>query len=91
MTQAEALQKLTAISETLDKVKVESSGSLTKIDELKALLAQQGNLNPEVEAKINEIESKVKAVDDLIVDTPAETPGGPSEAEAGTLDNPGNQ
>lgn len=75
-TQA-ALEKLDAILTTVGKVKTETTASLAKIEELKALAEANKDTPAEVVSKIDEVFTAVKAADDLIPDAPAEeTQGG---------------
>jgi hypothetical protein len=74
MTQAEATAALTATNETLVKVSNETDALLREIEKLKAELAAAGGaggtITPELEAAINAVDTRAKAIDGLVADVP---------------------
>lgn len=89
MNDQELIAKLTAMGLVVDKIKLESTGSLQLITDLRAALANQGTISPAVEAVVTALEAKLKSVDDLVADQePAETPPGEG---TGTVDPGANQ
>jgi hypothetical protein len=74
MTQAEATAALTATNETLVKVSNETDALLREIEKLKQELANAGGpggtITPELEAAINAVDTRAKAIDGLVADVP---------------------
>jgi seryl-tRNA synthetase len=74
MTQAEATAALTKTNETLVKVSNETDALLREIEKLKQELANAGGsggtITPELEAAINAVDTRAKAIDELVADVP---------------------
>ena len=69
-TQAELTAQVQAISATLTKIGTETSTLLTKIDELKAVIAAGPPVTPELQAAVDALAAQAKVVDDLVPDAP---------------------
>lgn len=74
MTQSEATAALTKTNETLVKVSNETDALLREIENLKQQLANAGGpggtITPELEAAVNAVDARAKAIDELVADTP---------------------
>lgn len=74
MNQDDALTAINAANVKLDKIKVESEGSVQLAKDLQAVIdsqnAQGQIINPELAAAINALTAKVQAVDDVVQDVP---------------------
>lgn len=64
MTNEEAVGKITALTAQVGKIG-------TEVQALKDVITSQGNVSPEVEAALANLENAVKGVDDLNPDAPA--------------------
>lgn len=67
-TQAELASSLTAISEQVAKIGVESGKTLEKVTALEDALRNAGNTTPEVDAALAALKAQVQIVDDLVPD-----------------------
>lgn len=65
MTNQEAIDKLNAMAAQMGKVSTEVQGLI-------AIIQNQGNVSPEVEAGINNVQSAIQGVDDLNPDAPTQ-------------------
>lgn len=71
LTQAEATAALTATNETLAKVSTETDALLKEITRLtEALENAGGSVTPELEAAIAAVDTRAKAIDELVADVP---------------------
>ena len=72
LTNEEAVAALTATNETLVKVSNETDALLREITRLNEALANQpaGSVSPELEAAINAVDTRAKAIDELVADVP---------------------
>lgn len=70
-TQTEAAAALVTVSNTLDKVREETTGLLVEIATLKDLAANAANtVSPELAAAIDAVSQKAAAIDALVPDAP---------------------
>lgn len=74
MTQAELTAKVTEISDTLAKVKGETTTLIAKVDELNAVIAAGGPVSSELQAAVDALAAQAKAVDDLVPDAAPPAP-----------------
>lgn len=74
MTQQEAVTKLNETVAKLTKIGGETSSLLTKIDELKTVIAAGGNASPELEAAVAALTTQADVVDGLVDDLPTPPP-----------------
>lgn len=73
-TQSELVSQLNDVSAKLDKVAAESQATLDAVAELKAVIASQGEVSPELQAAVDKVAAQVQKVDDLVPDAPAPLP-----------------
>jgi methyl-accepting chemotaxis protein len=69
-TQAELAAGIAEITETVKRIKTESTTTLQKVTDLETALANAGNVTPEVQQAFDDLKAQVKAVDDLVPDAP---------------------
>lgn len=67
-TQAELITQINNINQQLTKVGQETSTLLTKIDELKQVIAA-GPVSPELQAAVDALAHQAQVIDDLVPDT----------------------
>jgi len=67
-TQAEAAAQLTAVNERLAKIGGETQALTEKIVELQAVLADQNQVSPELQAAIDAVVARAESVDSLVPD-----------------------
>lgn len=82
-TQQDAAAQLTAVNEKLTKIGTETSGLLTKIEELKAAVAAGAAVTPELQAAIDAVAAQAEVVDGLVPDVAAPAPA-PTDPAAPT-------
>ena len=71
MSNQEAVAALNATNETLTKVGTETDALLKEIQRLnEALQNAGGQITPELEAAIEAVDTRAKAIDDLVADVP---------------------
>jgi len=78
-SQKELATQLDEVTAQLQKVGNESALTLQKVNDLEAIIAQGGEVGPELQAAFDALKAQVKTVDDLVPD--AEDP---NPAEGGT-------
>lgn len=66
--QAELTTQVTAATDKLKKIGTETSSLLTKIDELKAVIAAGGAVTPELQAAVDALTTQALVVDELVPD-----------------------
>jgi hypothetical protein len=71
-TQAEALEQVKALTETINKVSGETAATLQKVTELQAIIdaGNGGDISDELQTAINEAVAAAKKADDLVPDAP---------------------
>ncbi len=75
--QADLAVKVKAITTQLNKISQESTRTLQEVERLKAVLAEQENVTPELQAAVDALAEQVQAVDDLTPDVVEPTPETP--------------
>ena len=73
-TQAELATQLNSVKDQLVKIGTETTSLLTKIDELKAVIAAGPAIDPELQTAVDAVVAQAKVVDDLVPDAPAPAP-----------------
>jgi len=71
-TQKEVAAQLDQVTAQLQKVGNESALTLQKVNDLEAVIAQGGEVGPELQASFQALKEQAQKVDDLVPD--AETP-----------------
>lgn len=76
LSNEEAIASLNATNETLGKVSGETDALLKEISRLQEVIANQpaGSITPELEAAIAAVDTRAKAIDDLVADVPPVEP-----------------
>lgn len=69
-SQAELAAQVTAATEKLTKIGVETSTLITKVSDLEAIIAAGGDVSPELQAAVDALVAQAKVVDDLVPDAP---------------------
>lgn len=69
-TQQELIQKVTALDATLDKIGAETTASLAEITNLKALLANKPDADPELVAAVDRLSVRLTNLDNMVPDAP---------------------
>ena len=79
MSSEEAVTALNATNETLGKVSGETDALIKEIQRLNDALANAGgSVTPELEAAIQAVDTRAKAIDDLVADVPPVEPSEPA-------------
>lgn len=74
MNQTEMAAKLDGVTTKLVKIGEESKKTLQAVADLKAELANQENVRPELQASFDRLEAQATVVDDLVPDPVVEPP-----------------
>lgn len=77
-SQSELAAQIRAATTQLNKISLESSATLARVEELKAIIAQQPAVSPELQEAVDALAAQVQAVDDLTPDVVAEPPAPPA-------------
>ncbi len=86
-TTKELETRLHGISETVNKIQTETTANVQMLADLRTELESGGQISPEAMQKLDEIEARLKATDDLVADA---APSGTFVVEGGTPPPPAN-
>lgn len=73
-TQSELSAQLKATTAKVEKIGTETRTLLTLVDDLKAALANQTGVTPELQAAADALDAQVAVVDELVPDLPTPPP-----------------
>lgn len=73
-TQAELTEQVRTLTAKVQKVGTETRTLLTRIEELLAVIANGGQVTPELQAAVDDLQIQVNVVDELVPDAPTEPP-----------------
>jgi hypothetical protein len=69
--QSELATQIRTVTTQLNKISLESSATLQKVEDLKAIIAQQENVSPELQEAVDALAAQAQVVDDLTPDVVA--------------------